>query len=160
MLGTETRLNQIAYFNLAQTNVLNLLVQVRMAAVLGAPMTMLEPFAVLNYAPGEEYGDHVDYLDPANPAYAAELAQQGQRVATCLIYLNDDFEGGETEFPQLSLRFKGGKGDALVFFNADAAGRPDTRTVHAGRTPTSGQKWLLSQFFRNRPVVGVGPRRS
>jgi TPR repeat protein len=158
--GTETRLNQIANFNLAETNLANLLVQARMAAALGAPMPMLEPFAVLNYAPGEEYGEHFDYLDPAVPAYAAELAQRGQRVATCLIYLNDDYEGGETEFPKLGLSFKGRKGDALIFFSADPSGRPDPRTVHAGRTPTSGQKWLLSQFFRNRPVVGGGTRRS
>ena len=160
VVGTETRLNRIANFNLADTNLLNLLVQARMAAAVGAPMTMLEPFAVLNYAPGEEYGAHVDYLDPELPAYAAELAQRGQRVATCLIYLNDDYDGGETAFPQLGLSFKGRTGDALVFFNADASGRPDTRTVHEGRTPTSGEKWLLSQFFRNRPVVGGQARQA
>ena len=131
-----------------------------LAAALGAPQAMLEPFAVLNYAPGEEYGEHVDYLDPAIPAYAAELAQRGQRVATCLLYLNDDFEGGETEFTKLGLSFKGRKGDALFFFSADSSGRPDPRTVHAGRTPTSGEKWLLSQFFRNRPVVGAQGRRA
>ena len=160
VVGTETRLNRIANFNLAETNLVNLLVQARMAAALGAPMAMLEPFAVLNYAPGEEYGPHVDYLDPAIPAYAAELAQRGQRVATCLIYLNEDYEGGETAFPQLNLSFKGRAGDALVFFSADASGRPDTRTVHEGRTPASGEKWLLSQFFRNRPVVGGDARRA
>jgi hypothetical protein len=161
VLSTETRLNRIANFNLAETNVLNLLVQSRMAATLGAPMPMLEPFAVLHYATGEEYGEHFDYLDPAIPAYAAELAERGQRVATCLIYLNDDYEGGETEFPQLGISFKGRKGDALIFFSADpGSGRPDRRTVHAGRTPTSGEKWLLSQFFRNRPVVGADARRS
>ena len=156
--GTETRVNQIANFNLAETNVANLMVQARMAGALGAPMAVLEPFAVLHYSPGEEYGEHVDFLDPAIPAYAAELAQRGQRVATCLIYLNDDYEGGETEFPLIGLSFKGQKGDALIFLSADAAGQPDRRTVHAGRTPTSGQKWLLSQFFRNRPVVGGGAR--
>jgi prolyl 4-hydroxylase len=159
--GTETRLNRIANFNLAETNLANLLVQARMAAVLGAPMSMLEPFAVLNYAPGEEYGEHFDFLDPSIPAYAAELAQRGQRVATCLIYLNDDYGGGETEFPKLGISFRGRKGDALIFFSADlSTGRPDPRTVHAGRTPTSGTKWLLSQFFRNRPVVGADARRS
>ena len=156
--GTQTRLNRIANFNLAETNLANLLVQARMAAAIGAPMAMLEPFAVLNYAPGEEYGEHVDFLDPAIPAYAAELAERGQRVATCLIYLNDDFEGGETEFPLLGLSFKGRRGDALIFLNTDPFGQPDRRTVHAGRTPTSGQKWLLSQFFRNQPVVGGGGR--
>ena len=158
--GTETRLNRIANYDLAATHLLNLLVQARMAAVLGAPMAVLEPFAVLHYLPGEAYGEHVDYLDPAIPAYAAELAQRGQRIATCLVYLNDGYAGGETEFPQLGLSFKGGTGDAMIFISADPSGRPDRRTVHAGRTPTSGEKWLLSQFFRNRPVVGGEARRA
>ena len=160
MQGTETRLNRIANFDLAGTNLANLFVQARMAATIGAPMQMLEAFAVLHYVPGEEYGDHYDFLDPAIPAYAAELAQRGQRVATCLIYLNDDYEGGETEFPKLGLRFRGRKGDALIFFSTDASGGPDLRTVHRGCTPTSGEKWLLSQFFRNRPVVGGDARRA
>ena len=156
MLGTETRLNRIASYNLAETSLLNILIQVRMGAAAGVPFQMMEAFAVLHYAPGEEYGEHFDYLDPTIPAYAQELARAGQRIATCLIYLNDGYEGGETEFPQLNISFKGARGDALVFFSADpASGRPDPRTVHAGRTPTSGEKWLLSQFFRNRPTFGA-----
>lgn len=158
MTGIETRLNRIANFSLTDTQLLNVMMQARMAAAAGAPLAMLESFAVLHYRPGEEYGEHVDYLDPAIPAYAAELARAGQRVATCLVYLNDDYEGGQTEFPKLDLAFKGGAGDALIFFSADASGRPDPRTVHAGRTPTSGEKWLLSQFFRNRPVLGSASR--
>ncbi|HEX4096408.1 MAG TPA: tetratricopeptide repeat protein, partial [Caulobacteraceae bacterium] len=82
--GIETRLNRIANFSLTDTQLLNVMMQARMAAAIGAPMAMLESFAVLHYRPGEEYGEHVDYLDPAIPAYAAELARAGQRVATCL----------------------------------------------------------------------------
>jgi hypothetical protein len=157
VLSTETRLNQIANFNLVDTCLLNILIQARMGAAAGIPFQMMEAFAVLHYAPGEEYGEHVDYLDPAIPAYAQELARAGQRVATCLIYLNEGYEGGETEFPQLNVSFKGAQGDALIFFSADPrTGQPDPRTFHAGRTPTSGEKWLLSQFFRNRPTVGAG----
>ena len=79
--------------------------------------------------------------------------------AGVLIYLNDDCEGGDTEFPQLGIRHRGAAGDALIFFSADASGRPDPRTVHAGRPPTAGEKWVLSQFVRNRPVIGVSPPR-
>ena len=155
--GTETRLNRIANFSLTDTCLLNILIQTRMSGAVGIPFHMMEPFAVLHYAVGEEYGEHVDYLDPAIPAYAQEMERSGQRVATCLIYLNEGYEGGQTEFPQLGVSFKGRLGDALIFFSADpATGRPDPRAVHAGRTPTSGQKWLLSQFFRNRPMVGAG----
>ena len=159
VLSTETRLNQIANFGLADTNLLNILIQTRISATLGIAFDRFESFAVLSYQVGEEYGDHVDYLDPAIPAYAAELKRSGQRVATCLIYLNADFDGGETEFPLLGVRHKPAQaGDALVFVNADSAGVPDRRTVHAGRPTTSGEKWVLSQFIRNKPVIGAGAR--
>jgi hypothetical protein len=26
------------------------------------------------------------------------------------------------------------------------------RTLHAGRPPRAGEKWIVSQFVRNRPV--------
>ena len=154
VLGERTRVNRIANFTLADTSLLNLLLQARIGAATGFPQNQLESFAVLNYAVGEEYGVHVDFLDPSIPAYAAEIARMGQRVATCLVYLNDDYEGGETEFVRLGIRHRGQRGDALIFHNTDAAQAPDRTTAHAGRAPTSGEKWLLSQFIRNRPVLG------
>jgi hypothetical protein len=99
----------------------------------------------------------VDFFDPAIPSQATDMAVNGQRVATALVYLNDEgLEGGETDFPTLGIRHRGAKGDALVFFNVDAAGQPDRRTLHAGLPPTGGEKWLLSQWIRDRTPPGVG----
>lgn len=151
----QTRTNRVANFGVTETSLLNLLIQARIAAAAGVPVTHLEAFAVLNYAPGEEASEHHDYLDPAVAAYARELQRLGQRISTALLYLNDDYEGGETAFPELGLGHRAGAGDALLFFNVDAGGRPDPRTLHAGRPPISGQKWVLSQFIRSRPVVGA-----
>jgi hypothetical protein len=152
----ETRTNRTANFTLTQTCLLNLLVQAKIAAAAGVAVEMMEAFAVLNYQVGEQASEHFDYLDPSVPAYASAIKAYGQRVATCLLYLNDDYEGGETDFPELGLSHRGRKGDALIFFSADAAGVPDPRTVHAGRPPTAGEKWVLSQFIRNRPRAGLG----
>ncbi len=160
VFSTETRLNRIANFGLADTNLLNILVQTKISASLGIDFHHFESFAVLSYLVGEEYGEHVDYLDPAIPSYTAEINQSGQRIGTCLIYLNADFEGGETEFPQLGIRHRPARaGDALLFVSA-AGGRPDPRTVHAGRPTTRGEKWVLSQFIRDRPVIGARVRAS
>ena len=93
---------------------------------------------------------HFDYLDPNEPAYAAELAARGQRTHTFLVYLNDDFTGGETSFPRLGLAHTGKPGDALVFANVDASGAPDEKTMHAGLPPTSGEKWVFSQWIREK----------
>jgi hypothetical protein len=67
-----------------------------------------------------------------------------------LVYLNDDYEGGETEFPRLGLRYKGKTGDALVFWNVSQTGELERDSVHAGLPVTSGQKWLLSKWVRQK----------
>ncbi len=151
----QTRTNQAANFALVDTNLVNLFIQARIAAAAQVPIQMMEAFAVLHYGVGEQASEHFDFLDPLVPAYAAVIAQYGQRVATCLLYLNDDYEGGETDFPELGFSHRGRKGDALIFHSADASGVPDPRTLHAGRPPTSGEKWVLSQFIRNRPRAGL-----
>lgn len=128
----------------------------RAGTLLGVPIQGMEPTSVLHYRPGQEFRQHHDFLDPRVPAFAAEIAKAGQRVATFLIYLNDDFTEGETDFPQLGYRFKGRKGDAIFFHNVDGRGMPDPRTLHAGRAPASGEKWLLSQWIRG---AGAPPKR-
>lgn len=40
------------------------------------------------------------------------------------------------------------------FSNTDPAGAPDYATLHAGLPPTTGEKWLLSQWIRSKPVAG------
>ncbi|HEY3812012.1 MAG TPA: 2OG-Fe(II) oxygenase [Caulobacteraceae bacterium] len=148
---SRTRSNGSTEFHLIESDVIMALVRARIARAAGIAVANLEELAILHYEPGQAFARHVDYLDPENAAHAAVIAERGQRVATFLIYLNEGFEGGETEFPRLDLRFKGRKGDAILFWNADAAGRPDRMTLHAGLAPTQGCKWLLSQFLRNRP---------
>jgi prolyl 4-hydroxylase len=123
----------------------------RIAAMTGLPITGTEPTSVLHYAVGEEYQPHYDFLDPASPGFAAQIASNGQRYATALIYLSDDFEGGETDFPKLGFRFKGRKGDALLFRNVDTSGNPNRRTLHAGLSPTLGEKWLFARACTHRP---------
>jgi prolyl 4-hydroxylase len=48
--------------------------------------------------------------------------------------------------------FKGAAGDALMFGNVSETGEPELLSMHEGRPPTSGEKWLLSQWVRNRPM--------
>lgn len=144
-----SRSNSFLEFGILNCDVVLLLVRQRIAATIGVPVGALENSQVLHYGVGEQFARHYDYLDPALP----EVAQRGQRIVTFLIYLNDGFEGGETDFPRLGLRYKGRAGDALYFGNLDPTGAPDPRTLHAGLPPTSGEKWLFSQWVRNRARV-------
>jgi hypothetical protein len=98
---------------------------------------------------GEAFLPHYDFFNPTLPSFAQELELLGQRIATGIVWLNDGYSGGETEFPSLNRRFKGAMGDALIFWNVDGLGQPDPRALHAGLPPTRGQKWVLSQWMRS-----------
>lgn len=148
-----TRTNTAALFNLLDTDLVFVLTQLRMCACLGVPLRQFEASTVLHYDVGEEITAHFDFVDPNVPDYEQELARRGERIVTFLVYLNDDYAGGETTFPRLDLEHKGRRGDALFFVNALSDGTPDERTLHEGKAPVRGEKWIVSQFVRNRAVL-------
>jgi hypothetical protein len=126
------------------------IVRTRISRATNIPVPVFELTQVLRYLVGQEFKAHVDFLDEANPQHQHQLRFHGQRIATFLIYLNEDFEGGETEFPMAGIRYRGRTGDALFWANADMEGRPEPLSLHAGLPPTSGEKWVLSQWIRDR----------
>jgi hypothetical protein len=144
------RSNSSAELLLARADVVLGFVRARIAALASVAVHDLEPSQVLHYAVGQEFRPHHDFLDVSVPALAREVAERGQRTLTVLVYLNEGYEGGHTEFAHLGRRFKGRKGDALVFWNVREDGAPDWSTLHAGTAPTRGEKWLLSQWIRMR----------
>ncbi len=152
----QARSNSAVEFDAVNADVVMMLVRGRLGVSTHLPTAAMEPLQVLHYEVGQRFERHFDFLDPAVEGYARDAAARGQRIATFLIYLNDDYDGGETDFPAVGLRHRGRKGDALYFANVDAAGRPDRRTLHAGAAPTRGVKWLLSQWIRDRATVPVG----
>ena len=121
----------------------------RLAAASGTRVEQGEPLQVLRYRPGQEYRAHSDAI----------AGTDNQRALTFLVYLNDDYEGGETAFLDVGLDWKGAKGDGLLFRNADEAGRPDPRARHAGLPVTRGTKLLASRWIRARPIDLSRPLR-
>lgn len=158
--ASKTRTNSVANFGVANVELLDVLLQTKMSFACRIPMNHMEAPAVLNYQVGEEATEHYDFVDPKTPDYAAEIARNGQRVLTFLVYLNGDYEGGETNFPTLGVSHKGTRGGALFFVNVQNGMQPDLRMRHAGRAPTRGEKWIVSQFIRNRPVLTPMPPRT
>jgi prolyl 4-hydroxylase len=146
----SNRTNRSAEFDFADTGFIVHLVRARISALTGPPTTAMEGSAVFHYAPGQQFFPHYDFLNTAEPGYARQVAEYGQRVLTFLIYLSEDFEGGETDFPKLDWRYKGKTGDALFFWNVLPNGQPDQRMLHAGLPPARGEKFLFSQWVRGR----------
>jgi prolyl 4-hydroxylase len=152
----DIRANRVMHFGLADSDVLLELINNRLADIAGLPASHAEGLGVLHYRVGESYAPHVDYL-PDTPANAAQLAARGQRVRTVLVYLNDDFEGGATEFPHLNLAFKPPKGEALVFDSVKPDGSVEPLSLHTGASPTRGEKWAISKWFRTRALRPEAP---
>ncbi|WP_417491788.1 prolyl hydroxylase family protein [Maricaulis sp.] len=125
-------------------------IKLRMAKLAGGHYDQGEALAVLLYRAGDQYRPHVDYLSDTGSVTAADLARQGQRTATTLVRLNQDFTGGDTVFPRLDVRWTGTAGDALSFDNVDADGAGDPLTLHAGEPVTAGMKILASLWLRER----------
>ena len=144
------RSNSAVEVGIASMDVVIAVIRARISAAIKFPEPLLEVQQVMHYTPGQEFEPHFDFLDPQLPGQMADIAHRGQRVATFLIFLNEDYEGGETEFPRLGIRHRGRTGDALIFVNVTPDRKPDPRTLHAGCPPTTGEKWIVSQWIRDR----------
>jgi Rps23 Pro-64 3,4-dihydroxylase Tpa1-like proline 4-hydroxylase len=82
-----------------------------------------EGFQILKYEPGNYYKEHIDN--------GPEL----KRKYSVIIYLNDDYQGGETFFPRQNIKVKGETGDILFF--------PSSYTYpHVAQTIEDGIKYV------------------
>ena len=85
------------------------------------------------YRPGERHGAHWDTV--------VELADGVQSMLTLVFYLNDDFAGGATEFPELRRTIEPRRGRALMFQH---------RVLHEATAVTGGEKLVLRTDFLYR----------
>lgn len=99
-----------------------------------------EPLQVLRYRSGGEYKPHFDAI----PGFS------NQRIMTFLVWLNADYDGGETVFPTPGLKLKGKPGDAILFRNTGPDGRRDPASGHAGLPVSAGEKIIASRWIRER----------
>ncbi len=65
-------------------------------------------FELLRYGPGQRYTEHVDSMPGSSSIY-------GQRLLSAVLYLNDDFEGGELHFSRQGLTYNPEAGSLVVF---------------------------------------------
>jgi prolyl 4-hydroxylase len=143
------------YFKRGENELLQT-IERRISDLVDCPLEQGEPIQILCYEPGGEYRPHYDYFDPAHPGNREVLAQGGQRIATLIMYLNDVTRGGSTVFPEIGLDVLPRKGHAVYFAYCDDAGVLDVRTLHGGSPVQSGEKWIATKWFRQRPYVGSG----
>jgi prolyl 4-hydroxylase len=148
---SSARTNSHCDFRGAEADLVLATLRARIAALTGTRIEGFESAHILHYGVGEEFRPHCDAtLDSDAADYPVRYAAGHQRVLTFLIALNDDFDGGETDFPVIGMRWKPRRGRGLFFWNVDINGAVDRNTFHAGRPVARGEKWMLSQWIAGR----------
>jgi prolyl 4-hydroxylase len=112
------------------------------------PTINMESINVLKYDIGGEYKDHHDFFHPNENYYDDEIKRGGQRLKTGLVYLNDNFEGGETSFPNLNIKIVPKKGKLVLWDNIKDDGSLDYDSIHAGLPVTNGFKYIAVIWIR------------
>jgi hypothetical protein len=92
-----------------------------------------EPYNLLKYRSGEEYKAHYDG--------GSDLG----RAISAIVYLNDNYEGGEIEFPLHKVKLKPEAG-MMILFPSNYAYQ------HIAHPVTSGTKYALVTWIHDQPL--------
>ena len=90
-----------------------------------------EDYSMLKYSEGEEYKQHFD-----------GLTQSGRSISA-IVYLNNDYEGGEIEFHHFGVKIKPQPG-MLILFPSNFA------YSHIAHPITKGTKYALVTWLKDR----------
>jgi predicted 2-oxoglutarate/Fe(II)-dependent dioxygenase YbiX len=112
----------------------------RCVSLTDRPLKNCEKLQVLRYRPDGFYKPHQDAFTDGN-----------KRMYTIILALNDDYEEGETVFPNLRRKYKLNKGDALFFHTLDNYELLTSKALHGGRPVKSGEKWICNLWIHKYP---------
>ncbi len=143
----DSRTSFSAFLPFSDDSILNQ-VRERASKLLGLPQQNFEHFQCVSYEVGQEYRSHYDTFDPLTKDGEIALVDGGQRKYTLLVYLNDDFEGGQTYFPKLDVLCTPTKGCAALFENTDQQGQLIKSSFHTGLPVSKGKKYAMNIWVR------------
>ena len=127
-------------------------IMTRASALVGRTWKHCESIQVLRYSVDGQYKPHYDAHCFAT-GDGGDIVRGGQRIATVLIALNDGYQGGSTNFPNLKRSFKMQPKDALLFHNLDKAGECTRDSLHGGDVVTDGTKWVANVWIHENERV-------
>ena len=116
------------------------------------PASHGEPLQGQRYAPGQEFRFHTDYFEPDGPDFERFCALAGKRSWTLMVYLNLPEAGGATRFRLIGKTIQPEPGKLLAWANLDCHGRPNYATLHAGMKVYRGTKYIITKWYRERPL--------
>ncbi|PNH00268.1 putative prolyl 4-hydroxylase [Tetrabaena socialis] len=121
------------------------------AEITGYPEENQEDLQVVHYPEGGFFNPHYDCCDGGPQECSRMDALGGPRHITVIIYLNDDYEGGETAFPKLGITVRPETGKAAIFWSTDKNSILVPQSFHGGNPVTNGEKWICNKWIHLRP---------
>jgi len=121
-----------------------LAIKTKIARMVGMDENKCEKIQVVMYREGDHYSIHQDTC-------CFEKCRGDnidERKKTVIVYLNDNFIGGETCFPNIDRCFTPKKGNALVFDTYNMLHMCTRRASHKGNPVTQGTKYICTFWFR------------
>jgi prolyl 4-hydroxylase len=118
----------------------------RICELLGVDILQGEALQGQLYEKGQYFKPHHDWF--GTETLQTHGMVSGNRTHTLMIYLNDDMEGGETDFPKLNKKIKPQKGKAIWWKNIDENGKGIDEVFHEGCPIINGKKYIITAWFR------------
>ena len=137
--------------SLSQNDGLVNAVKLKIAEKLNLPVQKGESLQGQKYDVNQYFKPHHDYF--TGQSYDKHCLHSGNRTHTFMIYLNDNFEGGETDFSKLNKTVEPEKGKAVIWENM-TDGKLNDFTLHEGTTVKSGTKYIITSWWREKEWDG------
>lgn len=106
----------------------------------GYPKENMEELQLVKYDVSGYFNEHYD----PDVSYKNDSSD---RIYTLIIYLNDDYEGGETYFKNINLRIKPKKGKGVIFKSLTENNELLTNSLHTGTPITKGNKYICNKWI-------------
>ncbi|MDB4336318.1 2OG-Fe(II) oxygenase [Synechococcus sp. AH-603-M21] len=125
----------------------------RISLVLGLTSNLCEPITGQKYTKGQFFRLHYDWFgEDWSDSYKSK---SGDRTHTFMVYLNQSFCGGMTNFPLLDECFRPETGKAIYWQNLDDNCAGNTKMLHESTAVFSGEKYVMTTWWRQKPICSM-----
>ncbi len=147
--GTELEGFRTSYScNMEHDNPVVKAIDKKISKLLGVKPGYSEIIQGQRYDVGQQFKEHHDFFHTTEAYWQQERINGGQRSWTAMIYLNDDLEGGTTEFYKAKIGVRPLAGMLVAWNNMKPDGKQNNFSLHSGKPVTKGRKYIITKWFR------------
>ena len=151
-VSTVSKTRTSSTCNLDHNNPLVQKVHQKISSHLGIDIKKGEHLQGQLYEEGQYFKPHQDFF--SGPAYDKHCSHSGNRTDTLMIYLNDDFEGGGTNFLNLKKVIQPNQGKSVHWENM-VDGVCQSKAMHEGMPILKGRKYIITSWWRENDWNGA-----